>query len=183
MLLKESKTGIAYKKSSIQVDAPSDIADMVIEFGKKYAADAVIFTAADGSKGREDEIHTTILYGLTDEPEEIIPKLKELLKGVTSFKIKLGKVSRFTSDPNYDVLKIDLISDGLTSLNQLIKDNFDYVSDFDTFRPHITIAYLRKGFLVDLSGHTNFVGTSFTVHAVTFSGKAKSGKTVIHLKD
>lgn len=179
---KEAKSGVSYDSNSLQIDVTGNVADAMLQFSKRYVPASVIFTDEDGSKGREDSPHVTVLYGMTGDPKEIEPQIRELLADIKPFNIKFGKVSRFTTSPQYDVLKIDVDASELIDLNALVRKNIPHEATFLAYRPHMTIAYIKKGFLVDLSGNTDFVGSSFKVHAVTFSGKEKSGTSIIHLK-
>jgi len=99
----------------------------------------------DGSYGLEHNPHTTILFGFHPETTDI-EKIIELVNDNTTFpvKVEIKKVSIFESK-DYDVLKFDVESPDLRSLNKLMTENFEYTSNFPSYHPHMTIAYLNKG--------------------------------------
>lgn len=97
----------------------------------------------DGTYGLEENPHITILYGLHDDV-----KLEDMFNFVVS-EIKsptfeVTEVSYFEPD-EYDVLKFTVKSDDLTTINKKLTDTFPYTTDFPEYKPHLTIAYLKKG--------------------------------------
>ncbi len=93
--------------------------------------------------GVETEPHITILYGVhSDVPDE---KVLNLFKDIDDqdFDIQvIGKNCFFNKD--YDVLKLDISSDKLNQLNKLGK-TLPHTDTYPTYKPHMTIAYLKKG--------------------------------------
>ena len=94
--------------------------------------------------GTEKDPHVTILFGFHKNVD--LDKMKELVRAedLKSIKIESDGISIFET-PDYDVIKFDIISDVLHDLNKIMKDNFDYTSDFPKYHPHMTIAYVKKG--------------------------------------
>ena len=97
-------------------------------------------STSDGDN-REDNPHVTILYGLHKEVKD--SEIKEKVDNITKLNIKLDKISCFDGD-DFDVLKFEIISDEIRGLN---KDfgKLPHTNTFDTYQPHCTIAFLKKG--------------------------------------
>lgn len=56
---------------------------------------------------------------------------------------KIYNASKF-SNPNYDVLKFDVVGQGLHTANAALK-KYPHTSNFPNYHPHCTIAYLQTG--------------------------------------
>ncbi len=93
-------------------------------------------------QGLELEPHCTILYGLRNNVN--LNKLKKFLIPNHKIKVKFKNISLFENE-DYDVVKFDVESTELRLLNQLIKENFQYKSDYDEYWPHVTLSYIKKG--------------------------------------
>tara|TARA_B100001778_G_scaffold334404_1_gene345604 strand:+ start:1850 stop:2371 length:522 start_codon:yes stop_codon:yes gene_type:complete len=128
-------------------------------------------------EGKEDNPHVTVLYGLhTGSAEEI----REFLKDSEPFEISLGKVSKFRTSDEHDVLKIDIESDELRALNRKLKE-LPHTSTHPTYNPHLTLAYVKKGRCDDMVGEELFKGEKFEVNELVFSSKTEK-KTPIPLR-
>lgn len=149
---------------STQINLPKPLADKIIEWGKNHIKDSEIYEDEPG-KGREDEIHVTVLYGIkSDSPSTV----KSILRNTESFTVELETISLFTA-PDYDVVKIDVQSHELVELNKLIKSKVAYVDNYPVFKPHVTIAYIQKGTGWKHDGVDVFEGKLFNADAVLFS--------------
>jgi hypothetical protein len=94
------------------------------------------------SYGIENEPHITILYGF--HKSEKVSDIREKCNiNPEDIDIKWGDISLFENE--YDVLKISLESKKLKGLNEIMRDNFKYTSDFKDYKAHLTISYLKKG--------------------------------------
>lgn len=96
----------------------------------------------DRTYGVEDEPHTTLLYGV----EEGVPlkDVEDITNNYTFYTCEIHNASLFTTNPDYDVLKYDVTGDNLQEVHQELQ-SLPYESDFPTFHPHLTIAYIKKG--------------------------------------
>lgn len=104
-------------------------------------SDDDLWTGEEGF-GREDEPHTTVLYGFapTVTPDSVLDKVT---KPITA---TIKDVSIFESeDKEYDVLKFGLESPQLTKLNKECREEFEYENSYPDYHPHVTIAYVTKG--------------------------------------
>lgn len=107
-----------------------------------------VYEPEDPTKGLEKRSHITIAYGFTaqDYPQDVfhctilrnsddterVPRV--ILKSITKF-----------DNEEYDVLKWDVESPDLVQINATIEANYQLENDYDSFHPHCTLAYLRKG--------------------------------------
>lgn len=161
-----AKMGVTYDSSSTQVNLPEDLSKSVQEWCKEYVPEELLYVEEDGGKGREDDIHATLLYGIVgDDPEPVVA----LLKTVDPFEVRLGLVTCFKDNPKYDVLKVDVESPELHQLSYLIRDKIPNNNEYPTYSPHITAAYVQKGACDELIGCPAFQGKTFEVNSVMFS--------------
>lgn len=166
-----------YDYSSTQVNIEASLAEKIMDWGKDTIPDEDLFTEGDNT-GREDTPHITILYGVVaQKPDEVAELLSEESAPI---KATLGKVSLFDND-DYDVVKIDVDSDDLHRLHDLLADNVEHESSFPEYKPHVTIAYVKKGSGKLYSGSDEFEGTEISFDEVRFSSKDEE-VTMIALK-
>lgn len=92
--------------------------------------------------GLEDNPHVTILYGLHNDIKE--SDVTDILKLFKDIKIKLINASLFENE-KFDVLKFDVESEELFTMNKIFTEMFEYTTDYPDYHPHVTIAYLKKG--------------------------------------
>ena len=69
--------------------------------------------------------------------------LKDVLYSEETPEIKLENISIF-ENKDFDVVKVDVISDGLNSLNKKMT-KYPHTTDYPHYHPHMTIAYVKKG--------------------------------------
>lgn len=116
----------------------------IVEFAKNNINEDDLYQdETDPSKfGLEPESHVTILYGLHDTV-----KTKDVFDVCKLFKpvnVLLDDVSIFDNEL-YDVLKFDLYSDDLYTMNNIFTSMFEYTTDYPDYHAHVTIAYIKKG--------------------------------------
>lgn len=151
-----------YSYSCVMFMFPSEDAKAVLDWSKQHIPDDAIFEGDD--MGREDEIHVTVLYGLhTNEPKPV----KDIVSKWSPFEISLGEISKFESG-DYDVLKIGISGDELHAANKSLRE-LEYTSNYDEYKPHCTVAYVKKGSCDDLLGNKDFSGKKISVKNVVFS--------------
>lgn len=112
-----------YDYSSTQVNLPGDIARRIIAWGKANIPDELLsstdYGGGSATDGRETDIHVTVLYGLhADGPGDVQRVVKDAALGPVT--LRLGKVSVFERE-DFDVVKIDVKSEGLATLNERLK--------------------------------------------------------------
>jgi 2'-5' RNA ligase len=134
-----------------------------VKWTKKHIKKEDIFE----EEGIEDEPHVTILYGLhTDNIEEV----KSLFKTIKPFTVTFGEITKFQTNPKFDVLKIDIKSSELFKLNKICK-TLEYTSTYKDYRPHCTLAYVKKGKCNEFVGDKKFEGKKFLIKEIVFSSK------------
>lgn len=117
--------------------------------------------------GIEEEVHTTVLYGIHTEKFSEVTESVELKP--CSFKIQ--NISLFKND-KYDVLKFGLTSKDLSYLNKQCCEGLDYTNSYPDYKPHITLAYLKPGMgKVYSKLKCDLIGTSWTSDIFIFSDK------------
>ena len=166
------KNLLEYSYSSTQIDFPNGFSGKVINYGRKIVKDKDLYIGDDKFLGRQDDItdiHVTVLYGI----EASLPnkKLNSIVKKYIPFNVVLGKISKFDSNPDYDVLIIEVSSKSLKKLHYEIEDQIENGNTFKVYKPHVTIAYVNKGKCENSVGDKTFDGKKFTVNNVVFSSK------------
>jgi len=158
---------------------PWNLAGEVMAWGEENIEDDELFVDPnDSTFGREDEPHVTVLYGLhSPDPAGV----REILANAHSFPIRLGKITRFTDCPKFDVLKVEAESLELRKLHELLKTKLPCTYAFPTYKPHVTIAYIAKGHCRRLDNCKAFCNFSFTAEEVVFSS-FQGGHEVIPLR-
>jgi 2'-5' RNA ligase len=170
------KKGVHYDFSSSQVDLPPEIARRVIKWGKENIPDDQLKVDEDGGKGRENEIHVTVLYGLHDATPY---KVERAIKDVKPFKIELGTTSVFTNNDDFDVVKIDVISPELHRINKILRDNCEYTNNYPDYKPHVTVAYVQKGKGWQHGRKDDFFGVKWTADEIIFSSKTGKKSRIV----
>jgi len=169
--VKEQDLIETYDHSSIQVNLPSLVAKKIKELGEKILG-GDLFT--DGSSeydnyGREDDPHITVRYGAsTTDPDDVKPAFE----GIDKVEVKLGEMGTFTNSPDYDVVKVEVESEDLESLNKALGEAVDFPGEtYKDYKPHITIAYVKKGLGEKYVGTHPLAGKKIVFDSVVFSGK------------
>lgn len=163
---------------STQLDLTGQVAEDVTEFAKSLPESEVYKDPNanyDAQRtGRESEPHITVLYGLdtTNQAE-----VEGLVQSVKPIEVELGEVSQFDTNEDYDVVKVDVISDELAALYAKLDKVLETPGKtFDEYQPHVTIAYVKKGIGAKYVGDTRFKGQKITLNNLIFS--SKDGKRV-----
>lgn len=161
---------VKYDYSSVHIDVPNPLADDLITWGKKKIKDTDIFVSqTDPSFGREDEMHVTILYGIHSDSSEEVNKYISSKKPIT---VKLGEVDVFTNPEKFDVVVIKVVSDELSALNAKLTDKVEFTNKYKEYKPHITLAYVKKGKGWKYHGIDQWKDEKFTTDYVVFSSKS-----------
>lgn len=123
--------------------------------------------------GLETEPHITALYGLTSDSQgPVVTVCREF----GPIRATLGKIEAF-SNPDYDVLKITVDSSELVKVNEALK-KLPHENDFPTYRPHLTLAYLKPGTAEKYVGSDIFSGTALIFDSLVFSDSQKNRRTI-----
>ena len=157
------------KFSSTQINLPSALAEKVIQWGEQFVPDDCL-----ADDGREDVPHVTTLFGLHTNNPLIVDNA---VRGFGEFEIRFGPVSRFEC-PEYDVLKLDIQSDGIRRLNARLSESCENTQTHPTYIPHCTIAYVKKGSCRNLDGSEFMLDMGFRAGSLLFSGKDRTKKEI-----
>ncbi len=157
------KLGQTYSYSSTEINFNKEFSDSVMKWAEKNINKNFLNNEEGGF---EDQIHCTVLYGIKDERHEDAEKL---ISNFIPFKIKLGKISKLSKDGEYDVLKIEVVSDDLTKLHYLIEKNIPNKNSFPVYKPHVTIAYVKPNSCDHLIGSKIFADKKFKIYGIYFS--------------
>ena len=98
------------------------------------------------TRGYETNPHISVVYGL--EPTISDKDIKNFFSKckINDFNIKIEKIGIFeNSNVDFDVVKMDVKCDYLTSLNKEIIEHFPVNITYKTYFPHITMAFVNRG--------------------------------------
>lgn len=131
---------------------------------RNWAVDHLPDDVLDPDKGREDELHVTVLYGLhTNDPDDVA----KVIESFKPFQIRFGAISKFAAE-KYDVIKIEVSGDKLEEMNEALK-KLPYTSDFPKYQGHCTLAYVKPGSCDHLLPNDAFKDMIVDVADVVFS--------------
>jgi 2'-5' RNA ligase len=159
-----------YEYSSVHIEVLCDLSQKIINWGIKNIQDKDIYYSKkkEVNFGREDEIHVTILYGIhSDCPK----KTTNIIKDYGQVNCCLGEIKIFKDPEGYDVVVIDVLSEDLFKLNELIVKNIKHTNKYKIYKPHITIAYVKKNKNWDKLNKDFFKDIKFTSNHAVFSSK------------
>lgn len=175
--VKESLLQEGYKYATVQINLPPELADFIVDWGYVNVPDEWLYSPeGDDTMGRERESHITVKYGLVsnDVPDE----LRSIVDSTKPFPVYFDKISLFDTNPDYDVIKIDIKSPGLMLLNQKISAQLENEDKHPDYHPHVTVAYVKKHAADKLVGENPFasgdVKPEFTVMAIQFKGATEN---------
>lgn len=165
-----------YDRATTDIALPTDMGTFLLEWNELNIPDDVLHTDEDGGKGREDEPHITVKYGLLAKAPP--PELREIAKDTAPFPVVLGRVSLFQTNPQFDVVKLDVESPWLHTLNRRISDAVPHEDTYPEYHPHATLAYVEKGSCDHMIGDDPFkskdVVREFMASGMRFAGAGDS---------
>jgi hypothetical protein len=145
----------------------------ILAFVSTIPAD-IIYDNNAHEYGRETIPHITVLYGIEREEEKKAMQLASKIPG--RIKATLGKISKF-STAEFDVIKIDVESPTLRSINKFFRSNVKYANDYPNYSPHVTLAYVKKGTGNEFVGNNLFMGREVILDTYVYS-TGDNGKTI-----
>lgn len=152
-------------------------AKQLIDMSKKLIPDKNLYIDKnDSTYGRETEPHCTILFGFTSNLTE--EQLKQIVKGIKPFNINASGISLFKGNGKkpYDVVKMDVNVNRELNIMRKRCELFPYHTDFPTFRPHITIAYVKPNSFNHVIENKNI---NFLVDNIKYSGIGTESKKIV----
>lgn len=161
-----------FDKSSTQVTLPPAEAKPFQDFARNIPEDDVY--TENGDYGRETEPHITALYGINNDD---VDPVRQALASIGPVTVTLGETSAFENkDKPYDVLKVSVNSPALRKVNAAIKKATDNSSDFPGYKPHLTLAYVKKGAAKKYTGDKAFAGKTITFDSLQF--RTRDGRSI-----
>lgn len=132
-----------YLYSSLRIDIPMHIAREVLTFSQTIPKSLMYKLENDRKYELKNEIHCTVLCGIHVANIQDIKMVFDKYR-LRPFVIRFGKISYFEQS-DYDVMKFEIESPYLYKINTLMRSELDYTNLFLKYKPHCTIAYVRKG--------------------------------------
>lgn len=113
------------------------------KFVHSYVKEEDVYEINSDEYGYEEEPHVTILYGFKYDDD--IDKIKKILTQLKNeIRIFIKDIDIFSTD-KFDVVKFNVESKMLVKLNEIMSKNFDHIVTYRDYKPHMTIAYVKKG--------------------------------------
>ena len=174
-----------YKRPGFEIEAghggaiamlmiPDEMADFITSWGKKNIDDEEVY-GKDG-KGRDGSPHVTLQNGIMcDDSSE----LERLFSEFPAMPIELGPISVFrNAEKDYDVVHIQVLSDALHDANSMVSDLLEVNDVHPEYKPHITLAYVKKGAGDRFEGLEDFVGKDAALDRMVVDGGNIKTKTI-----
>jgi 2'-5' RNA ligase len=148
-----------------------------MEWGKTHVTDDEIYVETGCPLyGRENDIHITALYGIEDKTPGVIV---EAVSGFGEIAFQLKNIDIFPTW-KFDVLVIDVVSEDLHKLNQMLCEITQHADCYQKYKPHITVAYVKKGFCRRYQNNKTFKNKSFICNKLVFSS-SNGSKQILDL--
>lgn len=149
-----------HKFSSVLVSLPQDIAERIREHAAAINSDDL------AEKGREQEPHITVRYGLhADKADEVRGVIESF---PPTFYVVAPQVSIFEGE-EFDVVKLDVHSPDLHKIHEAL-GKIPHTDTHAEYKPHITLAYVQPGKGKDYL-HLKFPPLFFRSDYLVFSDK------------
>lgn len=170
----ESKSGKLYKYGCVMVYLDIPNWKSIIS----NISEEDLYKPEEKVYGKETDPHITLLYGLHKDVDD--KDIIEMFKDYKSSEININveRIDIFEND-EFDVVKMNVTSEFLTNMNKKLS-TLPHTSDFPDYRPHITIAYIKKG-CSDKYIQDNYKYTFNNINKIVYS-KPNGEKIDISLK-
>lgn len=165
----EPKKESPYKFSCAMLNLNPSVASVVDYWVKKNIPKESLYIDEDsGHDGYEETYHVTLKYGIHDSSPK---KLTDLVHGFGPISFGLGTVEKIDA-PNFDVIHIKVIdSKILEDVNQLISEGLENTDSHPTYKPHVTLAFVKRGSCDKLVDNPFFDSLSDEVNEICFNSK------------
>lgn len=155
------------------------LSSKIQKWGKDNIPNEELNDGGDYGKGRETDTHVTVLYGICTKNREAVKSILEASKPITA---TLEKVGCFVNNDDFDVVIVKVNSPDLAKLHNTIADELHVEKTHNEYRPHATIAYVKKGNARKYAGDTIFQGEKITFNKAVFKDGESEEETIISFK-
>lgn len=147
---------------------------------RQYTAALIEVDDLAPDEGIETAPHATIKYGITEDIARALPLIYPVASTHSPISGTFGPLILFEAE-THDVLVLSLQSDDMVRMNNAISEAVPHINTFRNFRPHMTLAYLKKGRSdAYLDAVNPFEGRVFTCDALEFID-SKGNRTSLSL--
>ena len=162
-------SGHVYNYSCALLPLNDEPTSLMKYWAKKHIPEDVLHINPDaGIDGYETNPHVTVKYGLHDtEPHT----LSDIIQGIGAIPLQFGAINIFDTNPEFDVVKVDIDGDKLRMVNQIICDYLEHTELHPEYIPHATLAYVKKGTCNHLIGNDFFDKLTDNIDIMDFSSK------------
>jgi len=181
-LVKIEASGEEHEWGCLMVDFPDDLAEQAVAWSAANVPDDALYLDPKDPTGygRETHIHTTVAYGL--DPKMDRQKIADVVAGIDKpVKVRLGTISKF-EPADYDVIKVEVESQDLHALHEQVKALGVPGETYPDYKPHLTLAYVKKGMGDHLLGLSPFEGQEFELTSFDYSAPPEPGQKDKHTK-
>jgi hypothetical protein len=163
-------TATPYKYGCAMLSISDALSEWLFNWVKENIPESDLYSDPDqGIDGCERDHHISMLYGIhEDDPNKLHQHFIDMLDCIPE--ISLGNISCFSDNPNYDVINVSIDSD-LNTIHDSLSRNIEHTKVFDTFTPHITLAYTKKNACQHLCGDKAFNGMKDKPSETIFSNR------------
>lgn len=150
----------AVRMPSTQIDLPTCYAAEILELCKSMIPDEHLM-----AKGREDNPHVTLKYGIREDGD----CLQKILADTEPFEVSLGSVMVFPASENSGgacPVVIKVVSAGLRRLRRSINNEMSNLEDQFDYNPHVTLAYVDPDYADEYEGLDDLGDIRFMVNEV-----------------
>lgn len=167
--IESEKNDSMYSYGCIMLRINDAISEWLSEWSKKnIPSDALYINDDSAIDGYVDDHHVSMLYGIHDTEQNTIDSCVEKMPKIN--KLDFGSVEKFTENPEFDVITVSINTD-LNDVHNYLCDSVEHTKLHDTFTPHITLAYVKKGMCDELTKNDYFSTISDTPSQLFFCNK------------
>jgi 2'-5' RNA ligase len=159
--------------SSIQAELPSGLSSNVQQMGREIPKEDL---AGDGID--IDVPHVTVRFGVESDDAS---QLTAIVKRHLPFFAELGTVKSFPPSEDGSVpLYVEVVKSPLfASVRSDLEASYKCLpNDFDTYTPHVTIAFIKPEVAEKYTGDARFRGKQWIVTNLTFSDRNRVKTTI-----
>lgn len=154
-----------YKSGIIQYNLPDDLAARVQFMGEQIPEESL------APQGRESQPHLTIRYGLGEDPQTSLPKIRQALADQGPITVTLGETTLFPDRGDGEVVKIDLAQSPeleaiRAKLAQAGIEHIPDIGDTEGYSPHITVAFVKPGEGQKYTGPSPLTGQELVIDRI-----------------